>query len=56
MAIQKAKRAIYEGLEMDMKSALVRVASAVKELQDTQDHKEGVRAFVEKREPVFKGK
>ena len=56
LAIQKAKRAIYEGLEMDMRSALVYVASAVKELEETEDHKEGVRAFVEKREPIFKGR
>ena len=56
LAIQKAKRAIYEGLEMDLQSSLDYVASVVKELRKTDDHKEGARAFVEKREPVFKGK
>ena len=56
LAIQKAKRAIYEGLGMDLQSSLDYVASVVKELRKTEDHREGAIAFVEKREPVFKGK
>ena len=56
LAIQKAKRAIYEGLGMDLSSSLKQVASAVEELRKTEDHREGARAFVEKREPVFRGK
>ncbi len=56
LAIQKAKRAIYEGLKMDLKSTLDYVAIACRELRKTEDHKEGAKAFVEKREPVFKGK
>ncbi|MFC2041332.1 enoyl-CoA hydratase/isomerase family protein [Chloroflexota bacterium] len=56
LAIQKAKRAIYEGLGMDLESTLDYVAVSVKELRKTEDHKEGARAFVQKREPVFKGK
>ena len=56
LAIQKAKRAIYDGLEMDLQSALDNAASFIKELRETEDHKEGAVAFVEKREPVFKGK
>lgn len=56
LAIKKAKRAIYEGLTMDLQSTLEYVASAAKELRQTEDHKEGARAFVEKREPVFKGR
>ena len=56
LAIRKAKRAIYEGLGMDLQSTLEFTAAALKELHETEDHKEGARAFVEKREPVFKGK
>ncbi len=56
LAIQSAKRAIYEGLATDLKSNLEYVTSATKELVETEDHKEGARAFVEKREPVFKGR
>ncbi len=56
LAIQKAKRAIYEGLQMDLQSALEYSTSALKELRQTEDHKEGAKAFVEKREPVFKGR
>ena len=41
---------------MDLKSAMEYVNSATKELYKTEDHKEGARAFVEKREPVFKGR
>ena len=56
LAIQKAKRAIYEGLGMDLQSSLRQVASAVGELRETEDHREGARAFVEKREPLFTGR
>ena len=47
---------IYKGLEMDLESTLKYTASLSKELWETEDHEEGARAFVEKREPVFKGK
>ncbi|MFC1991195.1 enoyl-CoA hydratase/isomerase family protein [Chloroflexota bacterium] len=56
LAIQSGKRAIYKGLEMDLKSALEYTAAIHQELLKTEDHKEGATAFVEKREPVFKGK
>lgn len=56
LAIKKAKRAIYEGLEMDIESTLDYVAPIIKELHDSEDHKEGAQAFVEKREPFFKGR
>ncbi len=56
LAIQRAKRIIYEGLHMDLESVLKNAASAINELKQTEDHKEGATAFVEKREPVFKGR
>ncbi len=56
LAIQRAKRAIYEGLEMDLEQTLKYIGPIVSELTASEDHKEGARAFVEKREPVFKGR
>lgn len=56
LAIKRAKRAIYDGLDMDLETTLDYVGKLVRELWETEDHKEGARAFVEKREPLFKGK
>ncbi|MDD5191320.1 MAG: enoyl-CoA hydratase/isomerase family protein [Dehalococcoidales bacterium] len=55
LAIQAAKRAIYEGLEMNLEATFKYLTPIVNKLNQTEDHKEGARAFVEKREPVFKG-
>ena len=55
LAIQRTKRAIYEGLEMDLEETLRYIGPIINELNQTEDHKEGARAFVEKREPVFRG-
>jgi len=56
VAIQLAKRLIYQSLELDIKAAFEaqREASAI--VQRTEDAREGPRAWVEKREPVFKGR
>ena len=54
-AIQSAKRAIYEGLKTDLETNLEYTMAVRQELLKTGDHKEGTTAFVEKREPVFKG-
>ncbi len=56
LAIQAAKRAIYEGLRMDLESNLEYTTAIRQELLKTEDHKEGAKSFVEKRAPVFKGK
>jgi enoyl-CoA hydratase/carnithine racemase len=55
LAIQRTKRAIYDGLEMNLEATLKYISGVIQELNQTEDHKEGARAFVEKREPVFRG-
>lgn len=56
LAISKAKQVIYTGLSMDLDSALDDVIREVAILSQSEDHREAVRAFLEKREPVFRGR
>jgi enoyl-CoA hydratase/carnithine racemase len=55
LAIQRAKRAIYAGLNMNLESSMKYIQPLMREIQQSEDHKEGTRAFLEKREPVFRG-
>ncbi len=55
LAIQRAKHTVYQGLEWNLDETLRNIRPIVEELNRTEDHKEGARAFVEKREPVFRG-
>lgn len=54
-AIGLAKRAIYRSAERMMADALEYEAQLQTIASHTYDHKEGVNAFLEKREPVYKG-
>ncbi len=52
-AILMAKRAIDYGIETDLKTALEIERDSFAVLFSTEDHSEGLKAFVEKRKPVF---
>jgi 2-(1,2-epoxy-1,2-dihydrophenyl)acetyl-CoA isomerase len=56
LALEISKRALYQGMRApDLASQLQYEALALVHLFGTADHEEGVRSFLEKREPVFKG-
>ena len=56
LAVQYAKEAISRGIDMPLEQALRYETDLTVILQTTEDRAEGVRAFLEKREPKFKGK
>lgn len=55
IAIRMAKRAINEGLELNMASALGLEEDCYEQLLHTSDRLEGLAAFAEKRKPLYKG-
>ena len=56
LGIRAAKEAIDRGLNMTLLEGLEVEASHWSYLCGTEDQKEGARAFIEKRKPVFKGR
>jgi 2-(1,2-epoxy-1,2-dihydrophenyl)acetyl-CoA isomerase len=55
IAIRLAKRALYKSLDSDLRQSLEFETHAQNICRETNDAKEGIRAFVEKRAPEFKG-
>lgn len=53
-ALKAAKLAINGGMNMDVKSGIAYEARCFEVLFSTEDRKEGVKAFIEKRKPLFK--
>lgn len=56
LAIKMAKKAINQGAEVDMTSALAIEEECYEQVLQTQDRLEGLAAFAEKRKPVYTGK
>lgn len=56
LALQYAKEAILRGLDMPLEQAMRFETDLTVILQTTEDRAEGVRAFLEKRRPEFKGR
>ncbi|KAK7319352.1 hypothetical protein RJT34_04072 [Clitoria ternatea] len=55
VAIRMAKRAINEGLETDLTSALILEEDCYDQVLNTKDRLDGLAAFAEKRKPVYTG-
>lgn len=56
LAVKQAKKSIHYGLQMDLLTGFRFEIEAYNRLVDTEDRREGVRAFNEKRKPVFTGR
>jgi enoyl-CoA hydratase/carnithine racemase len=56
IAVRQAKRSIHTGLQLDLRSGLLYEIEAYNRLVPTEDRREGIAAFNEKRKPRFKGR
>ncbi len=56
ITIELIKRAVYRGLYNDLESQIHFETYVAAIAARTEDHQEGVKAFAERRQPVFKGK
>ena len=55
LSVRQAKKSIQAGLQVDLHTGLKIEIEAYNHLVPTEDRREGIRAFVEKRRPIFTG-
>jgi enoyl-CoA hydratase len=56
ISVRQIKKAVHQGLQTDLTSGLLLEVQAYERTIPTEDRREGVRAFNEKRPPDFKGR
>lgn len=56
LAVRWTKRSLYRGVDWDPRTAAELEAHAQSRTLETEDSKEGIKALLEKRDPVFKGR
>ena len=56
LAVQAVREAVRLGAVVPLDTALALERRLFERLFDTQDQKEGMRAFLEKRKPVYRGR
>ena len=56
LSLRWSKQLIYRGLERDLETHAAFTTQIQAMAFQTEDHQEGVKSFMEKREPVFKGR
>jgi len=56
LSLRWSKQLIYRGLERDLETHAAFTSQLQGMAFQTEDHQEGVKSFLEKREPIFKGR
>lgn len=56
VSVRQAKKAIHHGLQVDVRTGLLLEVQAYDRMISTDDRREGILAFNEKRRPAFKGR
>ncbi|HVB15392.1 MAG TPA: enoyl-CoA hydratase-related protein [Stellaceae bacterium] len=56
ISVRQAKHSIHHGLQMDLASAMLFEIEAYNRMVPTEDRREGIASFNEKRKPKFKGR